>query len=43
MKKSPTVNSRVGNLFTTMSGIILLVYFIFTRTCLKKLRDIIDG
>ena len=43
MKKSPTVNSRVGNLFTTMSGIILLVYFIFTRTCLEKFANIINS
>ena len=31
MKESPSVNSRSGNLFTTMSGIILLIYFIFAR------------
>ena len=43
MKKSPTVNSRVGNLFTTMSGIILLVYFIFTRASLEKFTNVIDG
>ena len=43
MKKSPTVNSRVGNLFTTMSGIILLVYFIFARASLKKFAYIING
>ena len=43
MKKSPTVNSRVGNLFTTISGTILLIYFISTRTALKKFANVING
>ena len=43
MKKSPNVKSRVGNLFTTISGTYLLIYFIFTRTALKKFANVING